>query len=217
MTTMDSDNQFWSIMTNSWSTQKLWSFHITMYLVRHRHRASELLWYFSDLSMTSVFCCDGIYSLMYQQVCRRRSRGNRGRLLPYLHLGWKQGLIWCLIWDLDSHGTAWRLSAFYIFAAQVDRKRGCLCYRWGRGGICLWRSGGGRLGRWGLGVKVRVAMIWRVRDGDGGQFEGRHFPLLGLCIRGNAAVVNISRYSELLWLLDEVCTAFRVGIRSLAA
>lgn len=85
--------------------------------------------------------------------------------------------------------------------------------------VCFWRSGGGRLGRWGLsvGVKVRVAMIWRVRDGDGGQFEGRHFPLLGLRIRGNAAVVNISGYSELLWLLDGVCTALRVGIRSLAA
>lgn len=68
-----------------------------------------------------------------------------------------------------------------------------------------------------MGVKGRVAMIWRVRDGDGGQFEGRNFPLLGLCIRANAAVVNISRYSQLLWLLDGVCAAFRVGIRSLAA
>lgn len=43
-----------------------------------------------------------------------------------------------------------------------------------------------------MGVRVRVAMIWRVRDGDGGQFEGRHLPLLDLCVRGNAAVVNIS-------------------------
>lgn len=68
-----------------------------------------------------------------------------------------------------------------------------------------------------MGVKVRVAMIWRVRDGDGGQCEGRDFPLLGLCIRGNATVGNISWCSELLWLLDGVCTAFRVGIRSLAA
>lgn len=68
-----------------------------------------------------------------------------------------------------------------------------------------------------MGVRVRVAMIWWVRDGGGGQFEGRHLPLLDLRVRGNAAVVNISGYSELLRLLDGVCTAFRVGIRSRAA
>lgn len=81
----------------------------------------------------------------------------------------------------------------------------------------MWKSGS--LGRWGisLDVRVSVAVIRRVRDGDGGQFEGRNLPLLGLCIRGNAAVINISWYSELLWLLDGVCTAVSVGIRSCAA
>lgn len=81
----------------------------------------------------------------------------------------------------------------------------------------MWRSGG-RLRRWSLsaGVRVRVAMIWRVRNGDGGQFKGRHLPLLGLCVRGNTAVAIIG-YSELLKLLDGVGTAFRVRIRSRAA
>lgn len=66
-------------------------------------------------------------------------------------------------------------------------------------------------------VRVRVAMIWRVRNGDGGQFKGRDLPLLGLCVRGNTAVVITIGYSELLKLLDGVCTAFRVRIRSRAA
>lgn len=67
-----------------------------------------------------------------------------------------------------------------------------------------------------MGVRVIVAMIWRVGNGDGGEFKGRHLPLLGLCIRGNTAVVIIIGYSELLKLLDGVCTAFRVRIRSRA-
>lgn len=79
----------------------------------------------------------------------------------------------------------------------------------------MWRSGG-RLRRWSLnvGVRVRVAMIWRVRNGDGGQFKGRHLPLLGLCVRGNTAVVIIIGYGA---LLDGVCAAFRVRIRSRVA
>lgn len=51
------------------------------------------------------------------------------------------------------------------------------------------------------GVKVRVAMVWGVRDGDGGQFKGRDFPLLGLRIGGDAAGVNVSGCSELLRLM----------------
>lgn len=226
-----SERPRWMVQISSdqwWQTHgqhRNWSFHMNIHLRRSWHRASQLQSFFSGFNMTSVFYWDGIYSRMYQQVCRRRSRGNRGRLLPDLRSGWKWGLIWCLIWDLDPHATAWRLLALYVFAAQADRQRGRLCYGWGWCGICLGRSRGGRLGRWGGlsvgGVKVRVAMIWGVRDGGGGQFEGGDLPLLGLRIGGDAAAVNVSGYSQLLRLMGGAwgrgLSALRVGIRSLAA
>lgn len=57
-------------------------------------------------------------------------------------------------------------------------------------------------------VKVRVAVSWRVRDGDRGKFEGRHLTLLGLCVSGGrcTAVANITWDSGLVCLLDWVCT-----------
>lgn len=52
-----------------------------------------------------------------------------------------------------------------------------------------------------MGVKVRVAVSWRVRDGDGDKFEGRHLTLLGLSISGGTAVVNVTWGRELVCLL----------------
>lgn len=67
-------------------------------------------------------------------------------------------------------------------------------------------------GRWGsccfrAGVEVRVAVSWRVRDGDRGKFEGRYFSLLSLCVSGGRCtpVSRITWDSGLVGMLDWVC------------
>lgn len=67
---MDCENQSWSIMTNSWSTQKLWSFHVTIYLVRPQPQLQSC----SGTSVTLAWpLCFTVMVFFYS--CTNRSAG----------------------------------------------------------------------------------------------------------------------------------------------